>query len=1293
MTDNKFPDDDNYVTVNRKAPKVKLKRAEKDPATIEFERARDKWKAETIEEMSKEEAKIATKYQVNPLDIDYVDNYNSADTAARAFLKIAEKSKGIHPFGIDFEGDFDTMQLYTEEHGRKKLAVVFQLNKITRNGLLPPSIIRFITHENTALEGKNTEKELLVFLEKFKVSNRDAAKVKYLDILTIFRYCDTMSRGDHFATAHFCDSQDYKPNPDRILDELDTPIEDYGAAFCHKTFIKGEFLEKPPDLRNPNLHDWSLTRKDSRNKGRMTDRMLIYAESDPGSAFEVCDKSAKLSGCRVQNFTQLLRPDPSIGNPKPFLDGALAKYHRRVAKGEIQESQADKEKREKMATLIKDSCEAESNKRATRFEINKRKKIDWCEKHQPERLQEEAFQQQKKPTLLSTSGPTMEEQRRESIAFAASRPISDAPVRTSFNVFHPPEQRPTRTLDDAMAELYKNETPQQRQARIEKDNRRALEREKEREWDRKKAEEAAESERLEKEEKERERLENERKEKEREEEKERERLERERKEKEREEREEREKSERERKEKKREEEKEKERKEKEREDELSVSADPNDDVDDDIIDGGIAVNNAAAAATQDDGADDINATSAPAAPLAEETTNEVVMESPPITPTNSRQPDAPTTAAAAAAGAIPDAWRDQVRFYNRKPLQESATAIARLVKHNNGNQLLNNLVFIAENLENKGKQRQIITLMRNALPPITRDFFVIRIIHSKIIHESYLHSLNILSHYTLHGEIIVDQLRVGKSTTALGIYLAASPVQEVEHAINLLAAIADKTPTQTRSFLQTSELFPDNYLMEDDITTILSPKEIVNLANLLCSTKDIAIPEKIRTLHMREFFSFLSREFQGQRINVDDFIHIALETVYRLRVNPQEAVDALEKERQHAISHYLAFKFDTKKPTPNPPEWIPPQPCYAHDRETEEATKDITRYMIIDRYSRLKMAELVKKEATITILRHEPPSLFPSKEKIDMISILAGDCAFHILMQTKKEEVTKAIKALKDATTGCEIFGHDCRALVEFLEEEFDWSPTIHDVMPYARHIVANGEPSLNDIARFAFGGRICFNSSIFSAHITPSTDALRHREQKITAIKLFARRFYGNIIPDQQRQPQEDWDLELEEEEESRSTNATATTPPRRIRVEPESRLRSPVRTSKRFFTRHGSPSVDAGHRKVQRRDDRGDHYEPMMEQPPRNDARTASHSRTRPPLDRSDQQPSTSRASSASTTAGIEYRRRRSPSPRHRRDRSHSRGRDSERKSTIDSGRRRDDRDANTRRHRPVSREDARR
>ena len=102
--------------------------------------------------------------------------------------------------------------------------------------------------------------------------------------------------------------------------------------------------------------------------------MLIYAESDAGSVLKVAEAAADQANADIENFTQYLRSNPSTGHPKPFLDGVLAKHHRKLAKGEIKETDGEKKKRRELAAWLKARCEDESDKRNERHEINMRKK-------------------------------------------------------------------------------------------------------------------------------------------------------------------------------------------------------------------------------------------------------------------------------------------------------------------------------------------------------------------------------------------------------------------------------------------------------------------------------------------------------------------------------------------------------------------------------------------------------------------------------------------------------------------------------------------------------------------------------------------------------------------------------------------------------------------------------------------------------------------------------------------------------------------------------------------------------
>ena len=83
------------------------------------------------------------------------------------------------------------------------------------------------------------------------------------------------------------------------------------------------------------------------------------------------------------------------------------------------------------------------------------------------------------------------------------------------------------------------------------------------------------------------------------------------------------------------------------------------------------------------------------------------------------------------------------------------------------------------------------------------------------------------------------------------------------------------------------------------------------------------------------------------------------------------------------------------------------------------------------------------------------------------------------------------------------------------LQENHDWSPEIIDIMPYAKQRNGGADPLPTDLGRMAFDGSICSRSRIFSAHITPSHEALNHREQLLAAVYWFTDAFMNEIAPE----------------------------------------------------------------------------------------------------------------------------------------------------------------------------------
>ena len=165
-----------------------------------------------------------------------------------------------------------------------------------------------------------------------------------------------------------------------------------------------------------------------------------------------------------------------------------------------------------------------------------------------------------------------------------------------------------------------------------------------------------------------------------------------------------------------------------------------------------------------------------------------------------------------------------------------------------------------------------------------------------------------------------------------------------------------------------------------------------------------------------------------------------------------------------------------------------------------------------------------------------------------MVSVRAGNHVFHISLLSSPEVVKAAIGMLEVATDGLPIYGKNPENLVTTLQIDFGWTPEIVNVIPMVPS--RNNNPSINDLANEAFGGRTCAKYQTFSAHVTPSAEALRHAEQVLAAIYKLGEKSY------KKRKEESADELQIVGEVN------VVTPPPSETFVVPESRLRPPVRT-----------------------------------------------------------------------------------------------------------------------------------
>ena len=169
-----------------------------------------------------------------------------------------DSPEDLFPMGWDTEGAApDTLQL-SHDDGRRITTWVIQLNKVAPDNKLPPILERIISHPKSVFTGKNVEQELLQFFEKYQFSVKTAREAKFVEGLTLFRLAEALGRGGYKAAATFCKTQVPFFDEEREKGIFEADVEDWALRFLHRAFCKGEIIEKPYDLRNPNLTDWSL---------------------------------------------------------------------------------------------------------------------------------------------------------------------------------------------------------------------------------------------------------------------------------------------------------------------------------------------------------------------------------------------------------------------------------------------------------------------------------------------------------------------------------------------------------------------------------------------------------------------------------------------------------------------------------------------------------------------------------------------------------------------------------------------------------------------------------------------------------------------------------------------------------------------------------------------------------------------------------------------------------------------------------------------------------------------------
>ena len=421
----------------------------------------------------------------------------------------------------------------------------------------------------------------------------------------------------------------------------------------------------------------------------------------------------------------------------------------------------------------------------------------------------------------------------------------------------------------------------------------------------------------------------------------------------------------------------------------------------------------------------------------------------------------------------------------------------------NENHLIERLMSILVKTPEKGKVRALVDLFRGNIPLIARERFILRVVHARVIHASYLHSLNGIGVDAFGGELILDQMLYLGSVKFLETYLNTVSTDKAREAVTFAASIVEKESDAIIEIFRQHPLFPSDYLQDVDVATTFSIDKIASLVHQICSAKNIEFPIVIRRAQAKALYEFLLQQVREQRITTTDFQSILEMAMGRLRIDATSAVEFFRDEIPE-VADYLAYKNNMPRIDFTSNRFRNPR-CHKDDIVVSQTMSGVFRVILGDSISFGKFERDLAESKQIVVVHHEQPLLIPNPSKLDLISIRTHTYVFHILVLVDPDAARRAVRILRNFPDLL-IYGRSVQGFARCMDEMYGWKPVIIDISDAAVDATGKRPATMTDLAELITGGKFCWRAKIFSAHVAPSLEALRHRDYYVSIIYIFAR-------------------------------------------------------------------------------------------------------------------------------------------------------------------------------------------
>ena len=471
-------------------------------------------------------------------------------------------------------------------------------------------------------------------------------------------------------------------------------------------------------------------------------------------------------------------------------------------------------------------------------------------------------------------------------------------------------------------------------------------------------------------------------------------------------------------------------------------------------------------------------------------------------------------------------WQKDIHFFTKATVVAALAEFDRMCMREDTDTFVEHVVFILSRL-GKGPAKSLAIALTEHLPRRISWPLTIKIMHEKIVHASFLHTLDVLG-LPLGGAVIFDQLLQGRDARHYLLeYLPMISSKEAQDFVDVASGLLDSGASAVRDTLRRHPLFHSQYAHDVNIDILFANHYIVDLIIRVCEFHSLELPQAAKTHRINKFFQHLLDEYKLHRVYPKDLILMIREALLRYKFEPEFAVDFF-KERFCDLAECLAREFFLPPPSssraPDNLILIDP-PCEVDHSNFASFMHNKRETYVMGENTLETFRKDIQYSQCLAIMHHEPPYLMPGAPRIDMLTVRTEKACYHL--PTHLDSIFRtALNWIKCYNEDNTIYARNPQVATKYICDAYGWFPNFYDIRPHVDDLVRSESSSFTNIAQLLVNSECCFRGKVFSAHVRPSKAALHHRCLFVSLVYEFAVRHVGvhrvDALSQEEEQPQQ---------------------------------------------------------------------------------------------------------------------------------------------------------------------------